>query len=619
MKYDIKNDNILKIIKESNIKGLYNISDEIRNFLIESLSESGGHLASNLGIVELTVAIHKVYESPKDKIIFDVGHQSYIHKIITGRANKFDTLRKLNGISGFPKSSESIHDAYDTGHSSTSIGAAAGIATANLMCGKKNDKVVAVIGDGSMTGGLSYEALNNIGYSNLNVKIILNDNGMSISKNVGAISKHLQRITNTNNYLKAKKEFKEKIDNIPIFGKKLSKQLKKAKSKIKYSILDDTGIIFEELGIKYIGPIDGHNINEMIAAFQIANKIDRPTIVHVVTKKGKGYHFSEKYPNKFHGIGPFNLKDGNILSSKDSDMTFSEAFGEALVREADKNKNIVAITAAMGSATGLGKFYEYFPKRYFDVGIAESYAVLFAAGLAKNGIRPVVAIYSSFLQRAFDQIISDVALQNLPVVFAIDRSGLVGSYGETHNGQFDISYLKLIPNMTILTPRDYIDLDHMLHYALKLNKPVAIRYPRGKGKRIIDIPDFNGENFEIQEGKDITIIAVGTMLKEAVTASAALEEKGYEVGIISIGIIKNDINLFESINSKLIITLEDNVINGGFGEFFKSVCPNNPAILNIGIPDEFIKHGTVDEQKEICHMNPDSIVKGALEYFERKA
>ncbi|MCF0141651.1 MAG: 1-deoxy-D-xylulose-5-phosphate synthase, partial [Mogibacterium sp.] len=452
MNYDIEKDNLLNIVKTASFDELNFLCADIREFLVDKVSNSGGHLASNLGVVELTVALHRVYNSPTDKIIYDVGHQSYVHKILTGRADKFDSLRQYKGLSGFPKCRESEHDIYETGHSSTSISAALGLATARDLSGE-NYEVVAVIGDGSMTGGVAYEALNNLGASGRNMKIILNDNGMSISRNVGGVSTYLSQIRASEKYMDAKSYIRTALKKVPVVGDSLTEGISTTKEKIKHSVLGDTGHIFEDLGVKYLGPFDGYDIELLCDAFEAANRINGPVIIHVITKKGKGYEWAEKYPRKFHGIAPFNKLDGNLLSKSNS-PSYSKVFGECVTRIAERNEKVVAIAAAMGTATGLGPFYESFPNRYFDVGIAEEHATVFAAGLAKNGYVPVVAIYSSFLQRAIDFLIEDICLQNLHVVFALDRAGLVGADGETHHGQFDLSYLSMIPNMTILTPAD---------------------------------------------------------------------------------------------------------------------------------------------------------------------
>ena len=528
MLYDLEKEDLISIIKNSDYGDLEALAREIRDFLVEKVSKTGGHLASNLGIVETTIALHKVYDTAVDRVIFDVGHQSYVHKIITGRAGAFDTLRKYKGLSGFPKSRESIHDAYDTGHSSTSISAAMGYATARDLR-NEDYQVVAVIGDGAMTGGLVYEALNNIGASGTNIKIVLNDNGMSIAKNVGAMSRHLNNLRTSKNYTRMKENIRGALDNIPVVGQRVSDTISHTKNKIKYSLLDEQGVLFEDLGIKYIGPVDGYDLPALVEAYTAANQYDGPTLVHVITKKGKGYYWSEKYPRKFHGIAPFDADNGNILSSP-SGPSYSKVFGDKLVELARADESIVAISAAMGTATGLGPFYKEFEPRFFDVGIAEAHAVVFAAGMAKAGMTPVVAIYSSFLQRAFDQLIEDICLQNLHVVFAVDRAGLVGADGETHHGMFDLSYLNMIPNMKIICPADGNQLEEMLEYAVhQYDGPIAIRYPRGSSQgNHLRLKPFTGENTVLSVGKDVTILAVGAMLDTGIDAARLVREHGFD-------------------------------------------------------------------------------------------
>lgn len=619
MKYNLEKDNLLKICKTASISELTQLSDEIRDFLIDKVSKTGGHIASNLGIVELSIALMRVFDSPKDKIIYDVGHQTYVHKILTGRADKFDTLRQFKGMSGFPKSRESIYDAYDTGHSSTSIGAAYGMAVARDLSGEDYD-VVAVIGDGSITGGIVYEALNNIGANQTNVNIILNDNGMSISRNVGAMSKYLNKIRSSEKYDQAKVSVKSALQNVPVVGKPLSSSIKNSKEKLKYSLLGEEGHLIEDLGIKYFGPVDGYDIQEMTEIISAAAKYDGPTLVHVITKKGKGYKWAEMYPRKFHGIAPWNKDTGELLKSS-SDPSFSKAFGDKLCSLADNDEKIVAIAAAMGTATGLLPFYERHKERYFDVGIAEEHAVVFAAGLAKSGYKPVVAIYSSFLQRAFDYIIEDIALQNLHVVFAIDRAGLVGADGETHHGQFDLSYMSMIPGMTVLTPADGNQLAEMLEFAVDMDGPVAIRYPRGSSVgEHLRIKKFQGKNNNISEGIDVTIMAVGSMLDEALKAAELLKKCGYKVGVTNVAVVKPLDKTWASINTRLVVTLEDNVKRGGFGEnFYSEFGDCDFDIINIAIPDKFIEHGSVSQLRKECGIDSESVAERIKEYFERKA
>lgn len=619
MLYDLEKEDLISIIKNSDYGDLEALAQEMRDFLVEKVSKTGGHLASNLGIVEATIALHKVYDTAVDRVIFDVGHQSYVHKIITGRAEAFDTLRKYKGLSGFPKSRESIHDAYDTGHSSTSISAAMGYATARDLR-NEDYQVVAVIGDGAMTGGLVYEALNNIGASGTNIKIILNDNGMSIAKNVGAMSRHLNNLRTSKNYTRMKENIREALDNIPVVGQRVSDTISHTKNKIKYSLLDEQGVLFEDLGIKYIGPVDGYDLSALVEAYTAANQYDGPTLVHVITKKGKGYYWSEKYPRKFHGIAPFDADNGNILSSP-TGPSYSKVFGDKLVELARADDSIVAISAAMGTATGLGPFYKEFEPRFFDVGIAEAHAVVFAAGMAKAGMTPVVAIYSSFLQRAFDQLIEDICLQNLHVVFAVDRAGLVGADGETHHGMFDLSYLNMIPNMKILCPADGNQLEEMLEYAVhQYDGPIAIRYPRGSSQgNHLRLKPFTGENTVLSVGKDVTILAVGAMLDTGIEAARLLREHGFDAGVTAINVVKPMDAAAANPETKLVVTLEDNTIIGGFSDEFDRVNREKAfGILNFALPDQFIEQGSIPELREECAMTPEDVVKGVEDYFEKR-
>lgn len=619
MLYDLEKEDLISIIKNSDYGDLEALAREIRDFLVEKVSKTGGHLASNLGIVETTIALHKVYDTAVDRVIFDVGHQSYVHKIITGRAGAFDTLRKYKGLSGFPKSRESIHDAYDTGHSSTSISAAMGYATARDLRNEEY-QVVAVIGDGAMTGGLVYEALNNIGASGTNIKIVLNDNGMSIAKNVGAMSRHLNNLRTSKNYTRMKENIRGALDNIPVVGQRVSDTISHTKNKIKYSLLDEQGVLFEDLGIKYIGPVDGYDLPALVEAYTAANQYDGPTLVHVITKKGKGYYWSEKYPRKFHGIAPFDADNGNILSSP-SGPSYSKVFGDKLVEMARTDESIVAISAAMGTATGLGPFYKEFEPRFFDVGIAEAHAVVFAAGMAKASMTPVVAIYSSFLQRAFDQLIEDICLQNLHVVFAVDRAGLVGADGETHHGMFDLSYLNMIPNMKILCPADGNQLEEMLEYAVhQYDGPIAIRYPRGSSQgNHLRLKPFTGENTVLSVGKDVTILAVGAMLDTGIEAARLLREHGFDAGVTAINVVKPMDAAAVNSETKLVVTLEDNTIIGGFSDEFDRVNREKAfGILNFALPDQFIEQGSIPELREECAMTPEDVVKGVEDYFEKR-
>lgn len=583
------------------------LSYSIRDFLIENISKTGGHLASNLGVVELTIALHRVFDSPEDKIIWDVGHQSYVHKILTGRAGDFDTLRKLDGLSGFPKRKESPHDIYDTGHSSTSISAAAGIAAGRDLKGDKYD-VIAVIGDGSMTGGLAFEALNNLGMSKSRVIVILNDNGMSISRNIGGLSEHLGKLRTSEGYLNAKASIKKSIEKIPGIGASLRGSIAKAKDRVKYAIISG-GVIFEELGFTYLGPADGHDIDDLIEVLEHAKHVNGPVLVHVITKKGKGYRQAEIYPDRFHGTGPFNTETGHELSP--SKVTYSEVFGRKILELADRDDKITAISAAMCDATGLGGFAVKYPKRFFDVGIAEGHGVTFAAGLACAGFKPVVAIYSSFLQRAYDEILEDVCLQQLPVIFALDRAGIVGADGETHHGIFDISYLSTAPGMTILTPASGKQLEEMLEYAASLGSPAAVRYPRDAAAVEPSIKEgFTGKNIRISSGRDVDILACGTTYADGRKAVEILRDAGIDAGLVNIGIVKPGEYGFlkddAGIRNKLYVTLEDNTLNGGFGEIFKAEN-DGLHVLSLGWPDKFIEHGSTDELKERYGLTPEAV------------
>ena len=617
MRYDLLNDDLLDICRNAEVSDLEYLANDIREFLIDKVSKTGGHLASNLGIVELSIALMRVFDSPRDKIIYDVGHQSYVHKILTGRAAGFDTLRKYKGMSGFPKSRESEHDAYETGHSSTSVSAAYGMAVARDLAGE-DYKVTAVIGDGSFTNGIVYEALNNIGDSKTDVNIILNDNGMSISHNVGAMHRYLNRIRSSKKYDEAKTSVKSVLSNVPVIGRPLSRSIKNSKEKIKYSVLTDEAHIIESLGVKYFGPVDGYDIQGLTDIIKAASEYKGPTLIHVITLKGKGYDWAEKYPRKFHGISAFDPETGEVIS-KGSAPSFSKVFGETLTSLASKDESVVAIAAAMGTATGLIPFYDAHEERYFDVGIAEEHAVVFAAGLAKQGFKPYVAIYSSFLQRAFDFIIEDVALQDLHVVFAIDRAGLVGADGETHHGIFDLSYMNMVPGMTILAPADGNQLSEMLEFAKDMSGPVAIRYPRGSSEgEHLRLPRFRGSNNILSEGRDVQILAVGAMLDEAIAAAEILRENGISAGVTNVAVVKPLDTSWSSIGAGLVATLEDNVISGGFGEAFTSAYKDSPFdIISIAIPDEFIEHGDIPSLRKECGIDAASAAERIMERLGR--
>jgi len=575
------------------------LSYKIREFLIEKVSKAGGHIASNLGVVELSIALHVHYDSPVDKIIWDVGHQSYVHKILTGRADKFDTLRQMGGISGFPKFEESTHDAFDTGHASTSISAALGMASARDLKGEAY-KVVAVIGDGSMTGGIAYEALNNAGGSNTNITIVLNDNNMSISHNVGALSQHLGKLRTSHGYLEFKKQLKKTLKNIPGVGQGLYSSIENIKDSIKYAVIND-GAIFEALGIKYIGPVDGHNVSDLLEVFNIAENIQGPKLIHVITKKGKGYKNAESNPDRFHGISPFDPETG-ALKNPDTRFTYSRIFGNKLIQLAGRDDSVVAVCAAMLDGTGLENFCKKYPARCFDVGIAEGHAVTFAAGLAKAGMKPYVSIYSTFLQRSYDMMMIDVCMQNLPVVFCIDRAGIVGNDGETHHGIYDLSYLNHMPNMTVLCPKDGPELADMMEYALSINGPCAIRYPKGLAADLNvsqTRKPLDGSCEVLKEGKDVCIWSVGNMSATALAAAKGLMEEDIDAAVVNVRFErpfdKSEL-IREARNCRHFVTLEDNVLSGGFGREFNSelllIDDSNPKVLNLGWPDKFIEHGS---------------------------
>ncbi len=584
---------------------------EIRDYLIENVSKTGGHLASNLGVVELTIALHKVFESPTDKIIWDVGHQSYIHKILTGRAADLCTIRAYDGISGFPKRYESIHDCFETGHSSTSISAATGFAVARDLAGEKHE-VIAVIGDGALTGGLAYEGLNNAGDSKAKMIVILNDNGMSINKSTGAIAKHLSKLRLSTGYHDFKKQLKKTLKGIPGVGEGLYSGAEHLRDSIKYALIQ--GAIFEEFGFKYIGPIDGHKLNDLIETLTLAKEMEGPVLIHILTTKGKGYKNAENNPNKFHGIGPFNPTTGAQLGSS-VDPSFSQIFGNKIVQLATKDDKIVVVCAAMTDGTGLEKFTVNFPDRIFDVGIAEAHAVTFAAGLAQGGLKPVVAIYSTFLQRAYDQILMDVCLQNLPVIFAIDRAGNVGQDGETHHGIFDLSYLEHMPNLTILAPKDGRELSEMMEYAISLNGPCAIRYPRGTASDV---------TIGQTKGSDVEIWAVGKMVSIGNKACELLKEMGIDAGIINVKRIKplDQAGIIAATKRvKHIVTLEDNSVIGGFGQQLSSLLLEkgilDVKVTTIGWPDKFIEHGSIDELFEKYELDAKGVAERIRRAVER--
>lgn len=616
--------NSIQDLKKLDLHEMNLLSDEIRSFLIETIAKTGGHLASNLGIVELTLALHKVFDSPFDKIIWDVGHQSYVHKILTGRKDEFHTIRQYKGLSGFPKKSESIHDVFETGHSSTSISAGLGYALSRDLKGEKNE-VVSVIGDGAMTAGMAFEALNHIGDIGTKQIVVLNDNEMSISENVGGLSKYLNEIRTTNTYHKVKEDVESILSRIPGIGNMVFKTAERAKDSVKYFFIP--GMLFEDLGFKYLGPVDGHNLKELIYVFNKAKKINEPTLIHVITKKGKGYEPAENNPDKFHGPSPFKIDTGETIK-KSNGSEYSNILGESLIELSEADDKIVAITAAMPSGTGLYKFKIKFPKRFFDVGIAEQHGVTLAAAMAAGGFKPFFAVYSTFLQRGYDQVLHDVCIQNLPVVFAIDRAGLVGSDGETHHGVFDLSFLTHIPNMSIMAPKDRLEFKEMIRFASKYDKgPLAIRYPRGTSCDLSHISsNYNiemGSSEIIHEGKDIAIIAVGEMVEYGVEVMKKLNTLDKDVTLVNARFIKpldEKLILQLAKNHKTIITYEDNCIIGGFGSYVNDLLVRSNCkcdVVNIGLPDIFIEHGSVKQLLEQYNMDVESVTNLIISKYEK--
>ena len=603
--------NCTKDIKNMTNEELDMLAKDIRKFLVKSISKTGGHLASNLGVVELTLALHKVFESPKDKIIWDVGHQSYVHKILTGRKDSFDTLRQFKGLSGFPKEIESSHDIFDTGHSSTSISVGLGIACARDIKNENFD-VISVIGDGSITGGMALEALNNLGYVNTDMIVILNDNEMSIDKNVGAMSRHLSSIIRNSTMNKVKDEV-EKIFTVTSAGNLIYKTASKVKDSIVSQFTPQQCEFFESMGIKYYGPIDGHNIKELIEILNKAKKKKGPVLLHVITKKGKGYKYAEEQPDKYHGVSKFDIKEGVKPSNNKS---ISSVVGEKLVKMASKNDKIVAITAAMPSGTGLNIFEKAYPKRYYDVGIAEQHAVTFSAGLAKGGMKPYFAVYSTFLQRGYDQVIHDVCITKKNVTFLIDRAGLVGNDGETHHGMFDLSYLNIVPNIIVMAPKDTQELELMMDLSEKLNGPVAIRYPRGNAYYLNkgEYKEIEVGKYEIiEDGKDIAILAIGNMVEHALKAKEILLEDNINPAIINARFLKPmDEKLLHELCKKYntLVTIEDNVVSGGFGSRVNNfIMENNYNVKvdNIAISEKFINHGNIESLYEEVGLSSNSI------------
>ncbi len=604
------------IEKENDIKKVapenWNLlAEEIRQFLIHKISVTGGHLGSNLGAVELTMALHLSLNLPEDKIVWDVGHQSYTHKILTGRKAGFENLRKYGGMSGFPKRKESDCDCFDTGHSSTSISAGLGLVKARDIM-HQDHTVVSVIGDGSLTGGMAYEALNNAARMKSNFIIVLNDNNMSISENVGGVSKYLNNIRTADKYLDLKEGIYNSLKETRI-GDPIVESIRRAKSSVKQLVIP--GMFFEDMGITYLGPVDGHNIPAMLKVFKEAKRVKSAVLVHVITHKGKGFIPAERHPARFHGAEPFDIETGLPLKQK-TKSNYTDVFSTVMCKQGDRNDKIVAITAAMPDGTGLKRFHNMYPDRFFDVGIAEEHAVTFAAGLAAGGLQPVVAIYSSFLQRAYDQILHDVCIQNLPVVFAIDRAGLVGSDGETHQGIFDLSYLSSIPNMHIMAPKNKWELSDMLKFAIDFQRPIALRYPRGEafdGLREHREPIILGMGEWIYHEKDIVLVAVGSMVKIALAVREALQLKGYACSIINARFVKpiDTEILNEAVKDhSLIVTMEENVASGGFGEKVREYLDESGyqgSLLTISIPDEYVEHGNVEILREEVGIDAYSI------------
>lgn len=611
---NIRQVNDIKKIEEEDYDDL---AEEIRDFLIHKISVTGGHLGSNLGAVELTMALHLALNLPEDKIIWDVGHQSYTHKLLTGRREGFENLRKYGGMSGFPKRKESNCDAFDTGHSSTSISAGLGLVKARDLNGEKHT-VVSVIGDGSLTGGMAYEALNNAARLDTNFIVVLNDNNMSISENVGGVSKYLNNVRTADGYLDLRDGVYNTLKDMPRYGEQMVRFIRRAKNSFKQLVIP--GMFFEDMGVTYLGPVDGHNIHQMIRVFNEAKRVKKAVLVHVLTQKGKGYLPAERHPARFHGADPFDIETG-VPSNPRTKANYTDIFSTVMTKLGQRDEKVVAITAAMPDGTGLKRFHNMYPERFFDVGIAEEHAVTFAAGLAAGGMKPIVAIYSSFLQRAYDQILHDVCIQNLPVVFAVDRAGLVGSDGETHQGIFDLSYLSSIPNMHIMAPKNKWELSDMIKFAVGFGAPIAVRYPRGEaydGLREYRQPVIYGKSECIYEEEDICLLAVGSMVKVAEQVRRQLKERGYACSLINARFVKPiDEQAIEAAcaEHKLLVTLEENVASGGYGEKVREFLDRIEAgreLLTIFIPDEYVEHGNVELLKQEIGIDAESITKRVI-------
>ena len=633
-------------LKNLTLKQKEELAQEIRNYILEIVSENGGHLSSNLGVVELTIALHSVFNVPEDKIVWDVGHQTYVHKILTGRREELKNIRKLNGIAGFPKTKESETDCFNTGHSSTSVSAALGMARARDLQGK-NNACIAVIGDGALTGGMALEALNDAGFSKTNITVILNDNEMSISKNIGGMNQFLDKLRTKKLYTRTNKLIKNRLNSIPVIGTKMVRIIQRVKRAFKQLLVH--GMFFEDIGFTYLGPVDGHNIEKLESILRLSNQIEGPKIIHVLTKKGKGYTIAEKNPDRFHATSPFNIETGEPKKQKQDD--YSKIFGKKLVELAKNNEKIVAITASMKDGTGLRTFQKEFPKRFFDIGIAEQHAITMAAGMAKEGMIPVVPIYSSFYQRAYDLVIHDVAMQNLHVIMCVDRAGVVGADGETHQGTLDMAFFRLVPNLVIMSPKDFRELEDMLEYAVKLNKPIVIRYPRGGedkktkfekhnkiklGKaeilkridenlkfknQIIENQTKNGQMEKIKNKPKLSIIAIGKMVSRAMNIAEKIQDK-IDVEVINARFLKpfDNQTIIECIQkTKNVVTIEDGTIIDGLGTTVKELISDNKLegikIECFAYPDEFIKHGKVEELEEIYGLDENTIISKIMSQF----
>lgn len=616
--------NLPNDVKRLTIEEKKELAEDIRKYILDVVSKNGGHLASNLGVVELTIALHSVFDMPRDKVIWDVGHQTYVHKILTGRKEELKNIRKLNGIAGFPKTNESETDCFNTGHSSTSISAALGMARARDIRGE-NNSVLAVIGDGALTGGMALEALNDAGCSKTKMTVILNDNEMSISKNIGGINMLLSKLRTKRTYTKSNISMKNVINKIPVVGKPFVKVVQRLKRSIKQLIIPK--MFFEDIGFCYLGPVDGHNIQELERMLKISKQLEGPVLIHVLTKKGKGYKIAEENPDKFHATGPFDIETGK--SKKEKKKDYSKVFGDKLVELAKKNDKIVAITASMKDGTGLAEFAKQFPDRFFDIGIAEQHAIGLAAGMAKAGTIPVVPIYASFYQRAYDQVIHDVAMQNLPVIMCVDRAGIVGADGETHQGTLDMAFFRLVPNLTIMAPKDFRELEDMLEFAVELNKPVVIRYPRGgedsyKFEKYQKLEEGKAET--LKEGKDITIIGIGKTVSRAMKIAEKIEkEKQINAEVINARFLKPlEKNIIkQSIEkTKHVVTIEDGTAINGLSTAIKELIIDekidNIKVQNFAYPDEYIRHGTVDELEELYNLDAKNIINKIVEELEEQ-